>query len=77
MRNKNNYRFCKVDTLSIREWIDKNIAVSIQTASRVENGIEKSLIKKYTPILNWTHNPNKFEPLKLLRKECRMIALKN
>ena len=73
-KNQNNYKFCNEDTKSICEWIDINIAVSFIGIKAVNLEIEKELIKKHIPILNWTHNQNKFQPLKLLRKECREIA---
>ncbi len=74
-KNKNNYKFSKTNTESICEWIDKNISVSFHATIKVNTATEKFLIKKYIPLLNWTHNPAKFQPLKILRKECREIGL--
>ncbi len=72
-RNQNNYKFSKHDTNAIILWIDGNLEVNF-IESEMINSFEETLIAKYSPILNWTHSQNKFEPLKTSKDECRLIA---
>jgi len=76
-RNQNNYKFKANDTKAIVEWINKNLEISFHYCSTADSSIEKMLIGNYKPLLNWTHNPEPFLPLKLLKDECRMIARKS
>lgn len=73
MGNQNNYRFSKANTQRIIEWIDNSLEVA-SVQSPVDKTIENKLIAKHTPLLNWTHNPNKYLPLKAVKAECRLIA---
>ena len=72
--NQNNYRFSKKDTDEIIQWNDKNLEVSFCQDILVNEEIEISLIKKHNPLFNWKHNPNKFQPLKKEKDECRFVA---
>lgn len=72
-RNQNNYKFTKNDTDYITKWIDKNLEVSFVECDLIDC-LEESLIAKYSPILNWTHSKDKFEPLRKCKDECRLIA---
>lgn len=73
-RNQNNYKFNEQDTKAIIEWINNNLEIGFHYCSTADDTIEKMLIGKYKPLLNWTHNPEPFQPLKQLKDECRIIA---
>ena len=76
-KNQKNYKFSKSDTHAITGWINLHLEVSFCYGPTIQtpfNTFEKELIKKYTPLLNWTHNPKKIYPLKRLKEECRAIA---
>lgn len=72
-KNKNNYIFNSTDKKKITEWLSENVEVNWI----IYNGdfsVEKALIKKYLPIFNSIHNPNKLIELEKDKNECRMIA---
>jgi hypothetical protein len=70
-----NYKFNPKHTKNIILWIDQNIEISfVYSTNELNIETEKDLIKRYAPILNWKHNPNKFQPLKKLKDECRRNA---
>ncbi|MBX7203670.1 MAG: hypothetical protein K1X77_11610 [Bacteroidia bacterium] len=73
-KNQNNYKFNQKDTNAIIEWININPEVSFHYCSTTDESLEKMLIAKYKPLLNWTHNPEPFLPLKQLKDNCRAIA---
>ena len=73
--NQNNYVFTEDDKLKTVNWIDTFIQVRwCKTEPSVIDVCEKYLIQNLYPLLNEKNNPRKFEPLKILRKECREIA---
>jgi hypothetical protein len=75
--NQTNYYFSKKDTSEIISWNDTNLEISFCCVKQIKRRDETTLIKKYTPILNWTHNPTKFQPLKIVKDECRKVARKS
>jgi hypothetical protein len=76
-RNQNNYKFSQEHTKAIVEWINDNLEIAFHYGSTADSSIEKMLIAKYKPLLNWTHNPEPFMPLKYLKDECRFVARNN
>ena len=73
--NQRNYKFSRSDTDKIIRWIDDHLRVwwcECETASLAD--IERSLIRKLTPLMNTKDNPAKSQVLATLRKECRDIA---
>ena len=71
--NKKNYKFSKTDKQKITIWLLQNAEFSIFLIN--DNfKIEKDLIEKYCPLLNYSHNPLKLDELKLDREKCRKIA---
>jgi len=73
-RNQNNYKFKQKDTNAIIEWININLEVSFHYCPTNDESLEKMLIAKHKPLLNWTHNPEPFLPLKQVKDNCRAIA---
>lgn len=73
-KNKNNYGFSRSDTDEIVSWIERHLLVSWVEAVPALASIEKDLIRKYSPMLNTTHNPTPVHELAALRRECRIIA---
>ncbi len=73
-KNQNNYKFNIENTKAIVEWINHNLEIAFHYCPTTDSTIEITLIKKYGPLLNWTHNPEPFMPLKKLKDECRAIA---
>lgn len=72
--NKNNYKFIESDKIQIITWMNDNLEFNFTRLDNDFKEIEKSLIKKYCPILNSTHNPKKSKALARARKECRIIS---
>lgn len=72
--NQKNYKFSPIDTEEIINWLKNNVEISIANHSK-DFTIENTLIKKYKPILNHTHNPEKCEELINDRKKCRIFAI--
>ena len=73
--NQNNYKFSPEDTEAIKEWMRRSLQVkwvALEPAKILE--IEKSLIFKYQPLMNTTHNPNPSMELAAARKRCREYA---
>jgi hypothetical protein len=73
-RNQNNYKFNKEHTKAIVEWINDNLEIVFHYGPTNDSVNEKNLIEKYKPLLNWSHNPEPFMPLKVLKDKCRFIA---
>jgi hypothetical protein len=72
--NQTNYKFTPEDTRKIILWLRQNIEICIVELSGTFE-IENDLIRKYTPILNHTGNPNKCQELIEDRAKCRRIAI--
>jgi hypothetical protein len=75
-KRKNNYKFSKEDTVEICRWIDDNLVfdyVLIDDGSSILKK-EKDLIREYKPLMNHTHNPEKWKFLIEVREKCRRIA---
>jgi hypothetical protein len=72
-KNQNNFKFSESDTLEIIEWLKMNVEISIIKNTNDFN-FEKTLINKYCPLLNDTHNPKKLLELKEDKAICRKIA---
>lgn len=73
--NQNNFKFSPEDTEAIKEWMRRSLQVkwvALEPAKILE--IEKSLISKYRPLMNTTHNPNPSAELAAARKRCREYA---
>lgn len=70
---KNNYTFKPTDEAKIISWINANLEVNWVTYTG-DFSIEKDWIKKYTPLLNDTHNPKRLTILKEDKANCRAIA---
>lgn len=70
-----NYKFSPDDTNKIIKWMEENLIVNyICFNEEALEYIEKSLIKKYIPLVNIKHNPCKSKELIKLRKLCVNIA---
>lgn len=72
--NQNNYRFSKNVTSEIIDWNDKNLEIAFCCVEQASRTNEIILIKKHAPLFNWTHNPVKFMPLKIVKNQCLLIA---
>ena len=73
--NQNNYTFSAEDTEAIRKWMRQSLFVNwITLDERQSEDVEKTLIKKYQPLMNYSHNPNKNKALIAARKRCREYA---
>ena len=73
MANQNNYRFNDEDTDRITEWLINNVEVSIIKHDG-DFSIETELIRRYCPLLNIRHNPERLNELEEDRRECIRIA---
>lgn len=72
-KNQNNFKFSESDTFEIIEWLKMNVEISI-VKNTYNFNFEKTLINKYCPLLNDTHNPKKLSELKEDKAICRKIA---
>jgi hypothetical protein len=71
--NQDNFKFPLKEKLEIIEWLRNNVELS--TAKYEEDFvIEKGLIKKYCPLLNYNHNPLKLQQLKEDIFKCKLYA---
>lgn len=69
--NKKNYRFSEDDTLKIIEWMRDSLLLSWVEVNPIElEEIEKTMIRKYKPLLNIKDNPTPSLALKAARKRC-------
>ena len=73
MSNQNNYIFSDEDTDRITDWLNSNVEVSI-IKHDVDFSIETELIRRYCPLLNIRHNPERLNELEEDRLECIRIA---
>jgi len=72
-KNKKNYKFSDEDERKIIDWINKNLMVNwVKTFDPKK--FEKTLIEKYKPLLNLTHNPAALPELSAARKKCVEVA---
>lgn len=66
-----NYKFSLEDTDKIQKWMKQSLRVNFIKVENSEiDNIEDSLIKKYTPLVNISKNPNASEELKSERQRC-------
>lgn len=66
-----NYKFSLEDTDKIQKWMKQSLRVNFIKVENSEiDNIEDSLIKKYTPLVNISKNPNASEELKIARQHC-------
>ncbi|MCX2837878.1 hypothetical protein OQ279_06895 [Salinimicrobium sp. MT39] len=72
-KNKKNYKFAPADEYKIIKWINENLEVSFIHYTGNFN-IENDLIRKYTPLLNDTHNPLRLKELIEDKARCRAVA---
>jgi excinuclease UvrABC nuclease subunit len=70
----NNYTFSPDGKASIIQWITTHTSINWVGLDEDVEEIEELLIKKYRPVFNNKHNPDKSKELEKLRKECRRIA---
>ena len=74
-KNQNNYKFSPEDTERIRQWMQASLLVNYIRVEKDElDTIERNLIKKYCPIFNNKHNPQKNSALEEDRARCREHA---
>ena len=74
-KSSRNYKFNPTDTDSIRKWIKQSLLVNyIQVEPTAINKVEISLIRKYKPLVNIQHNPDKSTILQTVRDYCVEIA---
>lgn len=71
--NQNNYKFSADDTKAISDWLLKNTEFALITKVK-DFQLEKSLIDKFSPLLNGTHNSKCLQELRKDRELCRKIA---
>lgn len=71
--NQYNFKFSTTDTTQIVKWLKSNVEISVVKYAGIFK-IEKELIRKYCPLLNYTHNPKKLKELKNYKEKCRKIA---
>lgn len=65
------YKFSENDTNAIRKWMKQSLLVSFLPSQNTSlNEIEKTLIKKYQPLINLKHNPKPNKELKNARNKC-------
>ena len=66
-----NYKFSPENTDKIRKWMRQSLLVNFIKVEKSEIGnYESSLIKKYSPFVNISKNPNASEELKSERQRC-------
>lgn len=73
-KNQKNYKFSAKDSLSISNWLLKNVEFNIHPIAK-DFSVENELIEKYYPLLNDTSNPLRLDELREDRKKCREIAV--
>ena len=74
-KTSKNYKFNDEDTEAIRKWIRLSLLVNwIRMDASLLGKIEETLIKKYQPLMNTSHNPNPSKELAAARKRCRDYA---
>lgn len=71
MKNQNNYKFSRVETEEIRDWISNHLLVRYIEDARASHCVEKAAIRSSCPVLNTNHNPEAIRDLADLRKLCR------
>ena len=71
--NQNNYKFSASNNLKIIKWIEENLEIAIFKFTG-DFTVENATIKKYTPLLNDSHNPLSSTELKRLKDQCRKTA---
>ena len=72
-KNKRNYKFSPKDEQKIIRWINENLLVN-WVVTKDFKALEEPLIRKYLPLLNLDHNPEKMQALTDLRKKCVEVA---
>lgn len=74
-KNQRNYKFSRVDTDRIINWINAHLSVRWVAVSPSEVQLhEGPAIASLMPLLNSTHNPNRLSELSDLRRKCEHIA---
>lgn len=74
-KKTNNYKFGKEDMESIRKWMRQSLLVNfIAMDPSVIDDTEIALIKKYSPLANIEHNPERKDELRAARKKCEAYA---
>lgn len=72
-KNTHNYRFTQAATDRIIGWIDEHLSVA-WACKTPKPSIERSLIQRYRPIFNISHNPEPCPRIVELRRICRERA---
>lgn len=75
-RNTKNYTFSEKDTEAICKWMRQSLLINFVTMepSKKIKEVEKTLIKKYCPLVNIEHNPLFSSELKSARAKCVAYA---
>lgn len=74
-KNQNNFKFSPEDTEAIRKWMRESLTVNfIAFSTETMDDVEKKLIDKYRPLVNYTHNPDYSRELEAVKDKCREYA---
>lgn len=74
-KNQTNFKFSPEDTEAIRQWMRESLTVNfIAFSTETMDDVEKKLIDKYRPLVNYTHNPDYSRELEAVKDKCREYA---
>lgn len=74
-KNQTNFKFSPEDTEAIRQWMRESRTVNfIAFSTETMDDVEKKLIDKYRPLVNYTHNPDYSRELEAVKDKCREYA---
>lgn len=74
-KNQNNFKFSPEDTEAIRKWMRESLTVNfIAFSTETMDDVEKKLIDKYRPLVNYAHNPDYSRELEAVKDKCREYA---
>lgn len=74
-KNQNNFKFSPEDTEAIRQWMRNSLTANfIAFSTETMDDVEKILIDKYRPLVNYTHNPDYSRELEAAKDKCREYA---
>lgn len=77
-KNQTNFKFSPEDTEAIRQWMRESLTVNfIAFSTETMDDVEKKLIDKYRPLVNYTHNPDYSRELEAVKDKCREYAEAN
>lgn len=74
-KNQTNFKFSPEDTEAIRQWMRESLTGNfIAFSTETMADVEKKLIDKYRPLVNYTYNPDYSRELEAVKDKCREYA---